>query len=190
MLTNRNSRSINGLVVSSAICLVSPLIIAQTSSPRWGTCCPSNRLSRPQSRKSTEKTCPTEAVSSHSAEACAQCQYRFAGSVILRHPDAMGGPIKTPVFRRPSENRPSLYQLPRQRPMLTHPAFTFNRSNPASRECCHLGRFEHVIPRRYRQTADSVATIAEIMRRWGNVTGYFGKSHELPPYEYKVSGSI
>lgn len=35
---------------------------------------------------------------------------------------------------------------------------------------------------------DSVATIGEILRRWGYVTSYFGKSHEVPPYEYNVSG--
>ena len=35
---------------------------------------------------------------------------------------------------------------------------------------------------------DSCATIGEIAHRWGYVTSYFGKCHEVPPYEVSVSG--
>ena len=35
---------------------------------------------------------------------------------------------------------------------------------------------------------DSCATIGEIVHRWGYVTSYFGKCHEVPPYEVSVSG--
>lgn len=35
---------------------------------------------------------------------------------------------------------------------------------------------------------DSCATVGEILRRWGYLTSYFGKCHEVPPYETSVSG--
>ena len=35
---------------------------------------------------------------------------------------------------------------------------------------------------------DSCATIGEIAHRWGYVTSYFGKCHEVPPHEVSVSG--
>ncbi len=35
---------------------------------------------------------------------------------------------------------------------------------------------------------DSVATLAEILRQWGYITGAFGKYHETPPWEVSPSG--
>lgn len=103
-------------------------------------------------------------------------------------PDVMGGPI----------HMPTLQQLAKQG--LTFTNFHVNALCSPTRISLLTGRNQHLAsisavvdgstsyPGDTGARPPSVATIGEIMRNWGYVTSYFGKSHEVPPYEYNVSG--
>jgi hypothetical protein len=103
-------------------------------------------------------------------------------------PSAMGGPIHTPTFDEVVKEG------------LLYTNFYVNALCTPTRMSLITGRNQHLAsvsavvdastsyPGDTGRRPAAVATVAEIMRNWGYVTGYFGKSHELPPYEYNVSG--
>ena len=103
-------------------------------------------------------------------------------------PDVMGGPIRMPTMDRLAEDG------------LLFTNFHVNAACSPSRISLLTGRNQHlasfgaVVDGNTSYPGDtgvrpaSVATIGEIMRNWGYVTSYFGKSHEVPPYEYNISG--
>ena len=103
-------------------------------------------------------------------------------------PEAFGGPIRMPTFDRLAANG------------VTYTNFHVNALCSPSRTALLTGRNQHQcsigavvdastgFPGDTGVRPDSCATVGEILRRWGYVTSYFGKCHEVPPYEVSVSG--
>ncbi len=103
-------------------------------------------------------------------------------------PAAMGGPIRMPVFERLGKEG------------LTYTNFHVNALCSPSRMALLTGRNSHqcsvgaVVDASTGYLGDtgvrpdSCATVGEMLRHWGYVTSYFGKCHEVPPYEVSVSG--
>lgn len=100
----------------------------------------------------------------------------------------LGGVIRTPTLDRLAANG------------LTYPNFHVNALCSPTRMSLLTGRNQHQCsaatvvdtstgyPGDTGIRPDSCATVGEILRRWGYVTSYFGKCHEVPPYEVSVSG--
>ncbi len=103
-------------------------------------------------------------------------------------PSTFGGPIRTPNLDRLAAGG------------LTYPNFHVNALCSPTRMALLTGRNQHQcaaatvvdtstgFPGDTGVRPDSCATVGEILRRWGYVTSYFGKCHEVPPYEVSVSG--
>ena len=103
-------------------------------------------------------------------------------------PEAMGGPIRMPVFERLGKEG------------LTYTNFHVNALCSPSRMALLTGRNSHqcsvgaVVDASTGYLGDtgvrpdSCSTVGEMLRHWGYVTSYFGKCHEVPPYEVSVSG--
>ena len=103
-------------------------------------------------------------------------------------PDTFGGQIRMPTLNRMAEEG------------LTYTNFHVNSLCSPTRMSLLTGRNQHqcgvgavvdtgtAYPGDTGSRPDSCATIGEILRRWGYVTSYFGKCHEVPPVEYNVSG--
>jgi arylsulfatase A-like enzyme len=103
-------------------------------------------------------------------------------------PTTFGGPIRMPTLDRLAKDG------------LTYTNFHVNALCSPTRISLLTGRNQHQAsisavvdastsyPGDTGARPDSVATIGEILRSWGYVTAFFGKSHEVPPYEYNVSG--
>ena len=103
-------------------------------------------------------------------------------------PDTFGGSIRMPTLNRMAEEG------------LTYTNFHVNSLCSPTRMSLLTGRNQHqcsvgavvdastAFPGDTGSRPDSCATIGEILRRWGYVTSYFGKCHEVPPVEYNVSG--
>ena len=103
-------------------------------------------------------------------------------------PELFGGQIRMPVLDRLAANG------------LTYTNFHVNALCSPSRMSLLTGRNSHQCstsnvvdastgyPGDTGVRPDSCATVGEILRRWGYVTAYFGKCHEVPPYEVSVSG--
>ena len=103
-------------------------------------------------------------------------------------PSTFGGPIRTPTLDRLAANG------------VTYTNFHVNALCSPTRSALLTGRNSHQcsmatvvdtstgFPGDTGVRPDSCATVGEILRRWGYVTGYFGKCHEVPPYEVSVSG--
>ena len=95
-------------------------------------------------------------------------------------PATFGGPIRTPTLDRLAKEG------------LTYTNFHVNSLCSPSRISLLTGRNSHqasiaavvdastAYPGDTGRRPDSVATIGEVLRRWGYVTSYFGKSHEVP----------
>ncbi|HKQ43967.1 MAG TPA: arylsulfatase [Rhizomicrobium sp.] len=103
-------------------------------------------------------------------------------------PEGMGGPIKMPTFDRLAKNG------------LIYTNFHVNALCSPTRGALLTGRNSHQCsmatvvdtstgyPGDTGVRPDSCATVGEILHRWGYVTSYFGKCHEVPPYECSASG--
>lgn len=103
-------------------------------------------------------------------------------------PEGMGGPIRMPTFDRLAKGG------------LTYTNFHVNALCSPTRSALITGRNSHQCsmatvvdsstgyPGDTGIRPDSCATVGEILHRWGYVTSYFGKCHEVPPYETSVSG--
>lgn len=103
-------------------------------------------------------------------------------------PATFGGPIRMPTLDKLAKNG------------LTYTNFHVNALCSPSRVALLTGRNSHQCsigavvdastgyPGDTGVRPDSCATVGEILRRWGYVTSYFGKCHEVPPYEVSVSG--
>ena len=103
-------------------------------------------------------------------------------------PSTFGGPIRMPTLDRLAANG------------LRYTNFHVNALCTPSRMSLLTGRNAHqcsgatvvdtstAFPADTGVRPDSVATVGEVLRRWGYVTSYFGKCHEVPPYEVSVSG--
>lgn len=103
-------------------------------------------------------------------------------------PETFGGQIKTPTLNKLAKGG------------LTFANFHVNALCSPSRMALLTGRNSHQCsvgavvdastgyPGDTGRRPESCATIAEILRRWGYVTSYFGKCHEVPPYEVSISG--
>ncbi|WP_051979210.1 arylsulfatase [Edaphobacter aggregans] len=190
MLNSRSRRTrINALVVSAAICLVSPILAAQTAQPKMGDVLP---IEPPKQAPITEidrkKVPPPKLFQVTPPKGAPNVVIILMDQLSYADPDAMGGPIKTPAFDELAKTG------------LLYTNFHVNALCSPTRFSLLTGRNQHLVsgatvvdsstsyPGDTGRRPDNVATIAEIVRRWGYVTGYFGKSHELPPYEYNVSG--
>lgn len=103
-------------------------------------------------------------------------------------PSTFGGPIRTAVLDRLAENG------------LTYTNFHVNSLCSPSRMALLTGRNSHQCgasnvvdaatawPGNTAIRPDSIATVGEILQSWGYLTAYFGKCHEVPPWETSVSG--
>ncbi len=104
-------------------------------------------------------------------------------------PATFGGPIRMPTLDRLAEERPDLHQLPRQRPVLADP------HRPADRAQQHQCSMAAVVdagtglPRRHGRAAGQLRhRSARSCAAGATSPRYFGKCHEVPPYEVSVSG--
>src|SRR5262245_40492853 len=103
-------------------------------------------------------------------------------------PELLGGKIRMPNLDKLAKNG------------LTYTNFHVNALCSPSRVSLLTGRNSHqcsvsnVVDASSSFPGDtgvrpaSCATVGEIMQHWGYCTGYFGKCHEVPPYEVSVSG--
>ncbi|MCX5390552.1 arylsulfatase [Streptomyces sp. NBC_00094] len=103
-------------------------------------------------------------------------------------PSTFGGQIRTPTLDRLAENG------------LTYTNFHVNALCSPSRMALLTGRNQHQCststvvdtstgyPSDSGVRPESCATIGRVLGSWGYVTSYFGKCHEVPPYEISMSG--
>ena len=108
--------------------------------------------------------------------------------VAYADPQLFGGQIRMPTLDKLAKDG------------LTYTNFHVNALCSPSRMTLLTGRNQHLAgvstvidtatayPANSGVRPRSVATVGEILHQWGYVTSYFGKNHEVPPYEGSVSG--